>query len=578
MIQFNIIGKGFLDLADPSGVSFKMDNHLYRFCDISLGRSTEFSVPATQRNRKMLGFSDNESLYGEEMRRVHDVQMIYDGGLVKGTLVVSAYEGKAFKCVFEIHYNGELEQMVGTKIKDMALDHDATIVWDSGNIALTDTTQDVQLIMYDRDGGFSSAPPVPAINVKKLIGNLITPIGYGSGYPNGFENYWLIAGSMKGGDKDSITLTQTDYSNFSFSQVEDYIEVVNITLEWATANVFGFLVGGSSVSAKAFKAKKDLKMSFPASIPNNTYLIQYDSNLNKCKNLAMHVAKYGAAELAGGTVEIKEGTMFFLAKKPAVHPTPYYGWKDTDILTITVAVEVDRDQNLAVGETWRLSCNLPDMTFFDLLKSVALAINCDLFVDDTDIGIERVAISPLAAVDLDNVISVDKVARCVDAWGVGTKKASVAFDSDDYVEDPIVTTYELDNDTIVEEKVAKSLFSEGGQGANGVQVNDFDFSGSPAKFTAKKWTIAYAEDGFKYLQRLNVSPHMAYEDIADNSTAIVVKKKAPLSEFIGLSDVLDNWGFYRLYICRGVACVWTSASWSKGVMTLTLQRVSQLQS
>ena len=564
MIQFNIIGKGFLDLADPSGVSFKMDNHLYRFCDISLGRSTEFSVPATQRNRKLLGFSDNESFYGEEMRRVHDVQMIYDGGLVNGTLVVSAYEGKAFKCVFEIHYNGKLEQMVGMKLTDMALDHDVSLVWTTNDIALADTDQEAMLILYDQNGG---TLPVPTINVKKLIGNLKTPIGYGTGYPNGFENYWLIAGSMKGGLSESVSISTNASNDMTVTgDTYGYLTVEDINIEWGTIELWANgVIGGGSFSAKGIKATQDIKITFPnASLPD-CYVIKWSNKMTRYEQLA-------GPNLNGLTVDLKEHDIIFFA---ATKQT-WMGYQDTlHPFAVTVDIEA-AGNNLTVNDTWRLSCNLPDMTFFDLLKSVALATGNDITVDGTDITIYESQYGPLTAVDLDNVISVDKVARCVESWGVGTKRASVAFDSEEYVKNPIVVNYDIDNDALVEEKVAKSQFSEGGIGPNGIFVDDIDFNASPAKFTAKKWTIAYAETGFKYLQRVAEPSMTAYDDIADNSTAIVVKKKAPLSEFIELSDYLSSgYGFYRLYIWRGVSCVWTSASWSAGVMTLTLQRVSQ---
>ena len=575
MVKFNIIGTGFLDVSDPSGVAFKAGNHLYRFSDISLSRSTEFSVPATERNRKLLQFGEDPAENGIMLRRNFKAQMVYDGGCVDGTLAVTSYDGGAFKCVFEMHYNERLEQMMGKKLANMALDHDVMIGWDAGNIAAADTSQEVQVVMYNRDGGFATVPPVPAVNIKKLIGNLLNPIGYGHGCAAGLENYWLVAGSMKGGNTDSVTLTQTDYANFTFSQVEDYVEIADIVLEWATANVFGALVGGSSVNAKAFRAKKALKMTFPSSVPSGTYLIRHNSRLNRCETLAGHPARVGMAELEGGTVDIPKGAEFFLASKPTESISAYYGWKDADILSIAMTVEVDRNDDLAVGETWRLSCNLPDMTFFELLKAVALATGNDLTVDDHDIFIGESVYGPATAVALNDVVSVDKAARWVDAWGSGTRKAVIAFDSEDYVADPLRTEYDVQNEQATSEKAVKIAFSEGGQGTDGVQINDIDFTASPAKFSAKKWTIAYAENGFKFLQRVEQPSMVAYDDIASNSTCMAVKVSAPLSYFIGLSNLLDHGGFHRLFLWHGVSYVWTAATWSDRVMSLTLQKVSQ---
>ena len=75
MIRFNIIGTGFLAFEDKGGISFKTENQFFRFADISLGRSVEFSVPATDRNRLMLGFGEDPSESGAMLRANHQCQM-----------------------------------------------------------------------------------------------------------------------------------------------------------------------------------------------------------------------------------------------------------------------------------------------------------------------------------------------------------------------------------------------------------------------------------------------------------------------------------------------------------------------
>lgn len=566
MVKFNIVSTGFIDVSDPSGISFKIDNHLYRFCDISLARSTEFSVPATERNRRLLQFGEDPAEDGLMMRRNFKAQMVYDGGVVDGTLAVTSYDGNTFKCVFEMHLNERLEQMMGKKLADMALDHDVVINWNGNDIALADTTQDAQLIMYDRDGGMGTYPPVPAINIKNLIANLVTPITYGTGYATDFQNYWLIAGSMKGGLSESVYISTNAANNMTATgDTYGYFTIEDINIEWGTIELWSNgVIGGGSFSAKGLKATQDIKITFPQATIPTCYVIQWSRKMTRYKQLA-------GPDLNGKTIEVpRDGIIFFAATKKT-----WQGYQDTlHPFSVTVDVEA-ADNNLAVGDDWRLSCNLPDMTFFEFLKSAALATGNDLTVDGHDISIIESVYGPATTVTLDNVISVDKVSRWVEPWGNGTKKATVAFSSEDYVTAPLRTDYEIDNTNLTGEKETKSLFSEGGVGTDGVQVNDFDFSGSPAKFSAKKWTIAYAEDGDKFLTRVEAPSLVAYDDIANNATAVVAKVLAPLSDFVGLSDIMESGGFHRLYIWRGVSYVWTSASWSDGVMTLTLQKVSQ---
>ena len=110
--------------------------------------------------------------------------------------------------------------------------------------------------------------------------------------------------------------------------------------------------------------------------------------------------------------------------------------------------------------------------------------------------------------------------------------------------------------------------SEGGVGPNGILIDDHDGT----KFTAKKWTLAYAENGDKVLQRVEPPSLVAYDDIAANSTCMEVKVSASLADFVELAGL---YGFERVYLWRGSSWVWTSASWSDGIMSLTLQLVSQ---
>ena len=129
MIRFNIIGTGFLDIEDTGGIAFKTENQHFRFADISLGRSVEFSVPATDRNRMLLGFGEDPAEAGDMLRVVHGAQMVYDGGAKMGSLSVTAYEGNAFKCVFSIGNAEWLDRLQDLKLSDTGFDWPKGVSW-----------------------------------------------------------------------------------------------------------------------------------------------------------------------------------------------------------------------------------------------------------------------------------------------------------------------------------------------------------------------------------------------------------------------------------------------------------------
>ena len=574
MVRFNIIGHGFLDISDPSGVSFKAQNQYFRFAEISLGRSTEFSVPATDHNRTMLDFGEDHAETGDMLRKVWPAQMVYDCDVVNGTIAVTGFSSDAFTCIFTIGnadwidavQNRKLSECVSSWVKGVPWTSGGT-VFDANDPALA--AMDEAIIRYENSVHIAGWQLVPSVRVKSYIEDILANLGITHDIDIDTD-LWMVAGSMKGGNRDEVTLTQTAYNNFSFSQTQDYIEVVDIDLEWAGANVFGALVGGGSVAAKAFRAKQDLKATFPNTIPNNTTLVQWNSRLRKCANIATHPAFDIIPELNGATFTIKKGTVFFFADRMAGDPLPYIGWQTTDIPNITATVTMERDGDLTLGEVWYIRNNMPDMTVFEFLKSVALATGTELTVD----GVNGVSMgigtyghgSDFKA--LERVVTVDSVTRRVDSWGNGTKTASIAFDSEDYVTDRIRSAYDVDNEQQQGISDHVSKFSEGNVGDNGVVIVDVDVSSSPDKFSAKRWTLAMATAGSTWLQRIDTPDPVGYADIAENSTCVQIRCAMQLAEFFALQPSTT-------WLWRGSAFVWTDANWSDGVMTMTLQRVSQ---
>ena len=578
MVRFNIIGYGFLDIADPTGVAFKTENHQFRFCGISLGRSVEFSVPATDRNREMLGYGEDPAETGEMLRRNYPCQLVYDGGMKMGTIAVTAYESEAFKCVFTIGNAEWIETLQNKKLSECVVTGDKGTVWNSSgptyDANVADPTQLSLIVRYENDYTGSHWSLVPSLSVQAYLENIFTNLGIPFVY-DAPQGYWLITASMKGGTLDTVTLDQVSTSSFVVTQLQNYIDIADIDIEWGTAVLFGAIVGGGSSSSKGFKALEDVKVTFPNTLPTNLYLIKWDSRLTRCKTLGCTFTDpYGVLDnINGMTLDIKKGDVFFLSDRGAPDVwqgiLPYYGFKASDVASLSLSSVIERNGDLNYGETWFVHNNHPDMTVFEFLKSVALATGCELYVDGEEgviIGAGKYGNSSDYFKALERVVSVDSVTRRVRCWGDGTRKATIAFDSEPYVTEPIRSTYDVQNDQQKEEREEKIAFSEGSVGTNGVLVRDVE---AGTKFVAKKWTLAYADASSAYLQRVAIPSPVGYYDIANNATALEVRIASEVADFFSLDPAC-------VYTWRGVAYVWTDASWSDGIMTLTLQRVSEL--
>ncbi|MBQ5575880.1 MAG: bacterial Ig-like domain-containing protein, partial [Bacteroidales bacterium] len=75
-------------------------------------------------------------------------------------------------------------------------------------------------------------------------------------------------------------------------------------------------------------------------------------------------------------------------------------------------------------------------------------------------------------------------------------------------------------------------------------------------------------DASTYLQRIPLPDAVGYDDIAINSTCMVARMATDEASLFALIP-------QTVFIWRGSAFVWMDANWSGGIITLTLQRVSQ---
>lgn len=568
MIQLNIIGKGFLHIKKESGIGFKADNQLYRFADISLGRSSEFTIPDDRHNRVMLDLAGDPAQYGEAMRTRHDCQLIHGGGAVMGSLSVTGWQPGEFSCVFRVGDYKWINDLQGVKLSDLTWQSNPTCVWVGGvrPEPANDVTPSLEVVGYERNvsGGWQV---FPSIGLNYYLDMMTAATGVSFGNVPG--EHRIVLCTLHGGNEHSVTIdiTGTTTATVSASGANDLIPY-DVTLEWARAIVFGAYVGGGSTTAKAFKALRTINVTFPTTIASNVFLVKLNTSLGKCEVLGGVDINGNGTSLAGRTIEFGRGEVYAFVPNGFMGVDSggtYWGWQDI-LHPLSVAVTVADVGDIQNGDTYYLNANHPDMTVFEFLQSVSRALGIDFWVDGN--GVHWVTPGKNDIVKVEDIITVERVMRNVGMWGGDTAKAVVRFDSDDYVQAPIVAEYGIDNGNLEGVEEYKSGFSEGSQGENGVLIDDVQVDGGTPSVRAKRCTLTAVDPNSEWLQRLP-QPYVAdCEDIAVNSTHVTVKCKATEAAFFALKhdDMLN---------VRGQLYRWTSAQWSGGVMTLDLQRISQ---
>lgn len=580
MIRFNIIGYGFLDM--DASVGFKRQSPWYRFATVSMDRTVEFDVPASDHNRQLLAFGEDPSFDGAMLRERHATQMVYDGGVINGTLAVTAYEGDAFKCVF--YFGADwVDKLLNLKLADCVCTLN-NIIWATSTPVVDANLADwqqVELVKYDNGIGTQANWQLsPSVSVVAYLRDILTNLGvniFNSGLPTELR---MVAGTLNGRSDDNVTFSQT-IDTGSVSQLLNLIGTMQADIKWATARQFGTYLGGGSTTATIFTADDDIKVTF-GTIPTGVYLIKYDDKLGRCECLGGIDANGDGTDLSGKTVSFKMHDRFFFGDRPGnlvdynliLYGGEYFGWKQL-ANPLSVNAVVTRDRDMVLGDTWRMQDNAPDMTVFEFIQSVCLATGLEYYVDmdSQTVRITRPVYGTKPWIKaLTDVISVDSVRRNVSAWGDDCKTAVVDFDSEDYVNDRIEAPYTVDNTTIDGETRNTSRFSEGVQGAHGVRIEDVESDGNGGwKFKASKWTLAIVDSNASepdYLQRIGTPDVVAYSDLAASSTCVKVKVAASEADFFDMTKELT-------WIWRGMAFVWTDADWQDGVMSMTLQKVSQ---
>lgn len=568
MIQLNIIGKGFLHIKKESGIGFKADNQLYRFADISLGRSSEFTIPDDRHNRVLLDLAGDPAQYGEAMRTRHECQMIHGGGAVMGSLSVTGWQPGEFSCVFRIGDYKWINDLQGVKLSKLPWQSNPYCVWVGGvrPEPANAVTPSLEVVQYERpvSGGWQV---FPSIGLNYYLDMMTDATGVHFG--NVVGDYRIVLCTLHGGNEHSVTIdiTGTTTATVSASGSGDLVPY-DVTLEWARSVIFGAFVGGGSTTAKAFKALRTVNVSFPTSIAPNVFLVRLNTSLGKCEVLGGVDANGNGTSLAGRTVEFGRGEVYAFVPNGFMGVDSggtYYGWKDI-LYPLSVTVTVADVGDIANGDTYYLNANHPDMTVFEFLQSVSRAIGVEFWVDGD--GVHWVTPGKNDIVKVEDIITVERVMRNVGMWGDDTAKAVVRFDSEDYVEAPIVAEYGIDNGNLENEEEYVSKFNEGSQGDNGVLIDDVEVDGGTTRIKARRCTLAAVDAGSEWLQRLSQPYVPECGDIAANSTHVTVKCKATEAAFFALKhdDILN---------VRGQLYRWASAQWSGGVMTLDLQRISQ---
>lgn len=567
-----------LDSLRDTEMAFKWANPLFSFDNLQISRTQEFTLPRTPRNDNILGFAAEVQQYGQMMRQSVAAVVMCEGVEIGGYLVISEVTAKGYKAVLTY---GELSKLAELKAAGSIGDYlqlSDYLTMDGTQV----TPANFNFAEYDNgENGTLTGIRFPSVNVGYLMTKCAQYFGVSIGSGLSASNLRIVLNTLNGDgftiSTDTVTLG-TDGRLTGFNA--NLFVADTITLDYNLV--------------PTMKCTTACKMRFTganpytpgSAIPGTQALLEYRSLMvmfNGDADYESHDNNIDAeVELKVGAHVMFVDSIYFPDEMGGSVTRAYPSSAQTYTMTVTGV-----SGTTAWGGMYYLQPNLPDVTFLDLLKSVAAVNNRALSFDGTTLtGISYDAAWSGAPENIDTkFIEWEKIERKVGSYAQDNAVVYEAFDNTP--QDVLNFTekhYYIDNTTLEKRKeLLKHKFAQGLQTTSTIpSVRDLYTLRIPStevkedsgvmqtvlKGFAKPVLAAsfIQQEAIQVLSLINATKSQALQDVCTLATHAVCKVQMPLYKFVKI-------GTSTLYYLRG--CVWCveSAEWSKGVARLYLQRV-----
>ena len=579
-----------LDLPACAGLQFTQENPLFAFDNLKCERTTQFKLSATTTNDRVFSLARVPAYAGEGMRRKFDAQLQAGAVVKNGYLYVSDFDGKEYNAVF---VTGELiglqEIKNAGKLRDIFGDDLGFYDIQASGEQITAQTKMQTFGQYNYQ---TSGLVFPSFAIKSLIDRALQKLGaqaarydvikYARIIPNELEV--LREHEMRLKRAESEYVLERMVLEMPGGLMNDFLTQENRTLEFNTYLCYEdrddptHIIKQRTISYETVGClvpRVDISIDFPNDFPD-VMIIAPDGTLTPQFLGSRVMDIYGnvtGERLAGGSVDIPAGTAFFVVfagdfqyrmdEQPLPYPQTWYeywGW-NMAVATIDRMVTVSSKSEAAAGTRIAVGDNLPDMTLTDLCKVYAALTGTVLSYDGERIIFDALNLAVFNTISLDVIMERGEVSRGFSDYA---RRNTIEFESGDAVYDAerLRAFYEIDNDTLAEEKeLMKIPFSEGGTRNGYLFVrdwNDQSIIGSDNVEGAEVWP---------YMQRVSLPINNGVRELCEASTQVQVQVRMTLFQYTSIkADTAIN--------LENTRYVWTSKQWQKDAAKFTLARIN----
>ena len=591
-----------LDLYDGTSLQFTHDNPLFAFDELKCERTTQFKLPSTPVNERVLELARIPAYVGTGMRRRFSAELQAGTVVKSGYLYVSEYDGTDYAAVF---VTGELIDLQAVRdagsIRDL-LQYNNKFTWDdsSPTPASQVSLPNIGIVQYMVASGHRN----PSVDLKWMMEEACQLLNVPITFPIGGSSRMRL---MSTGDYYELNQTLIHLINDPDSSqdpvnIEPFLGLVHYQnviaavwdavayrdsggLEWDYDNA---TLRGSEQFSQIY-LDYDCVLFFPEDTPVNLCVVTGNLNMRsngRAKEELTFIGTrsfsadgtYRGLPLAGTSVTIPANTPFFLADASGVvwtTPTTVgqqgiVGYEASLIPAYDVKVRISIDHQWVYGEAVPYNAILPDLTLIELLKIYAATNGMILSYSQAD----GVVFTPMdfSTFSVKEDVKITKRGSVARTFAKYAQRNVMRFDSQPSVAlgERIVTAYYVDNDMIEAEKDLYLLkVSEGGYYGEMTQqdtVRQLLYIRDNADDDNDKQTIAEAKTDSANMQRVGLPVNASLQALCAASTQFVVEAHMNMMEYNAITAK-------TLLLIDGTKYTWTDRSWQNDVAKFTLAKV-----
>lgn len=559
-----------LDLYENTCIQLKKDNPLFAFDKLSCERTTQFKLPCTPNNDRVFSLARIPAYSGDGMRRRFAATLVMGTTIKNGYLYVASFDGKDYAAIF---VTGELVGLQAIKnlgkLSDLVDFGDAYVDLSTSGTAANPNDETTWLaVNYEKEKAADVMHP--SIHLGSLYHAIVTAQSiHAESMTALLKTIRIVVGELKGlqgvqvqfrGAGDDIETELTCYY-VHLSPLSSFFTISTAEVAYRYEEDEEIKRWISNI--QQFTATQDIEIEFPNDWDDDLYCGYFEEYTDEFFGGFIF---YGDREfnvdgrpigesLRGRKISIKNGEKFVIISSDNYRYASRnkFGWWFTQDYELTCGFTIHGkiNEETIAGTRVRLQDNLPDITFVDLLKTIAALTGHVLnYTDAGGVTFEDMRYEQWNVKYLEDLLEIGEVKRTFADYA----QRNIVRYNDGLA---MSKAYTIDNDNLESEKDLQVLpFGEGESSGAWLYLKS-DFKDNVMSSTAA---------GTKLQQRA-IRKNAGLQDLCDASTQIKVKCRMAMLEYDAITAK-------TLLQVRGTQYVWTSSLWQNDTAEFTLAKIA----